>query len=145
MDCYACSNISGEKPLSPDGIIYHGNFWIIDHAYPTTLPGWIVIVLKRHATALHELTKEEFLELAELQEKVLRLLHQELHCEKEYIAAFGEANHFNHIHFHIIPKTEIITKELRGPRSFALLKVEDIKLIPRDKIIKISRTLKKYF
>ncbi len=40
---------------------------MVDHAYPTSHLGWLVIVLKRHVEALHELRKEEFVELAEIE------------------------------------------------------------------------------
>lgn len=145
MDCYACKSVSGKKPISPGGIIFKGKYWVVDHAYPTKLLGWLVIVLKRHAEALHELTKEEFSELAELQEKSVKLIHNEFQTEKEYVACFAEAEHFKHIHFHIIPKTAEVTDELKGPKVFALLKAEEANAIPEELIKELSNRLRNKF
>ena len=92
--------------------------------------GWLVLVLKRHAEALHELTIEEFAELAEIQAKTIHLLYEELHCEKEYISCFAEAEHFAHIHFHVFAKPQDFPKELKGGKSFTLLKVTTEEAIP---------------
>src|SRR5258708_2680435 len=124
MECFACKNISEEKPISPGGIIHTGKYWVVEHAYPTKLLGWIVIVLKRYAEALHELSKDEFIELAELQEKQVKLLHSEFSTKEEYSICFAEAEHFKHIHFHIVPKTDEITDEIKGPKVFELLKID---------------------
>ena len=92
MDCYSCLSISGERRISPGPPIFEGRFWLIEHAYPCAMKGWLVIVLKRHAEALHELSEEESHELAELQLRTAKILHSEIGSEKEYIACFGEAN-----------------------------------------------------
>ena len=67
MECFSCRSISGDKRISPGPYIHEGNYWLVDHAYPTSLKGWLVIVLKRHVEALHELSQEEFKELADIQ------------------------------------------------------------------------------
>ena len=72
----------------------------MEHAYPVQRIGWMVIVLKRHAEALHDLTAEEFTELGQIQSRLTHVLFEELHCEKEYSICFGEAENFAHIHFH---------------------------------------------
>ena len=76
MDCYTCRSLSGERRISPGPTIVEGRYWMLEHAYPTCLKGWLVIVLKRHVEALHGLTREEFIELGELQALAVRLLHE---------------------------------------------------------------------
>lgn len=142
MTCLACKSITGQKRISPGPIICEGKYWIVDHAYPTGLLGWLVIVLKQHKEALHELTQNEYIELSILQEKLIAQLHLELNCEKEYVACFAEGEGFKHIHFHIIPKTIEVKKELKGPRVFEMLKHEQENLIPDEKIIKLSETFR---
>ena len=56
-DCYTCRSISGEQRISPGPIIYEGRCWLIEHAYPTQLKGWLVIVLKRHNVHFHVVAK----------------------------------------------------------------------------------------
>ena len=125
MECYSCRSLSGEQRISPGPAIFDGEYWILEHAYPCRMKGWLVLVLKRHAEALHELSRAEFLELAELQEKTTKILHRELNSEKEYSICFAEAEHFHHVHFHIVAKSADLPKELKGPGIFAMLKGED--------------------
>lgn len=120
-ECYSCLANSGVRRISPGPVIYDGMYWTGDHAYPTKLVGWVVLVLKRHAEALHELSAAECAEMGELLGRVARALREETNCEKEYAACFAEADHFHHVHIHVIPKQADLPHELRGPRSFALL------------------------
>lgn len=122
VDCWTCRSNSGEKRISPGPTIYEGQYWLVEHAYPVKLKGWLVIVLKRHAEALHELRADEFAELAQIQSKLTRILFEELHCQKEYISCFAEAEHFYHIHFHVFAKPQGLSSELIGGKSFALIK-----------------------
>src|SRR5579863_8262585 len=115
MECLSCRSISGEKRISPGPVIYEGTYWLVDHAYPTSHLGWLVIVLKRHAEALHELSRAEFAELAEIQYKLAQVMGKNPHVEKEYIACFGEVPGFNHIHVHFVPRPKNLSAELKGP------------------------------
>ncbi len=145
MRCYSCQNNAREIQLSPSNILYEGKNWNVDHAYPSALLGWFVIVLRRHAEALHALTTEEFEELTVLQKKIINFLHKDLATKKEYVACFSEAEHFNHIHFHIIPRSGKITDDIRGPKVFSLLKVEEKDSVSKKEIVRISNKLKKFF
>lgn len=85
--------------------------------------GWLVIVLRRHAVALHELTGEEFRELGSVLEMTVRALHAALGTAKEYAACYAEARGFEHIHFHVVPRAHDMPEELLGAGSFELLRV----------------------
>ena len=52
--------------MSPGPVIQERDHWLVEHAYPSSLLGWLVIVLRRHAEALHELTEDEARELGTL-------------------------------------------------------------------------------
>jgi diadenosine tetraphosphate (Ap4A) HIT family hydrolase len=130
-------------------LIFEGRLWVVDHAYPTALAGWLVIVPRRHVEALHELSAEEFAELAELQRKTALMLRAELGCQKEYMACFAEAAGFTHIHFHVVPRPTELAKELRGPDIFRLIRMEDAerdalgyRVLPADKVIAVSERLR---
>jgi diadenosine tetraphosphate (Ap4A) HIT family hydrolase len=121
MECYSCLANRGERRISPGPVMYDGDYWTVDHAYPTALVGWLVLVLKRHAEAMHELSAAECAEMGELLGRTARALREETGCEKEYIACFAEADHFHHVHIHVVPRRADLPHELQGPRSFALL------------------------
>ena len=145
MECYTCRSNSGEQRISPGPTIYEGKYWLIEHAYPSKLKGWLVITTKRHVEKLHELSKEEFRELAEICEKTTKVLHKTLNCQKEYAMCLAEVEHFNHIHFHLIPKPNALPNDLTGTKIFALLKVTEKDAVPRGEIKRFCESLRKKF
>ncbi len=145
MECWTCKSNSGEKRISPGPTIFEGKYWFLEHAYPVKIVGWLVIVLKRHAEALHELTTEEFAELAQIQAKAISLLHEELHSEKEYLSCYAEMEHFRHIHVHVFARPADWPEELKGGGSFKLLKVTPEEAVPPKEIIAFCELLKSKF
>jgi diadenosine tetraphosphate (Ap4A) HIT family hydrolase len=143
MDCHTCRSISGEQRISPGPTIVEGRYWMIEHAYPTRLKGWLVIVLKRHAEALHELTHEEFYELVELQALAVKLLHDELDSAKEYVVCFAEKEHFRHVHFHIVSRSQDLPGELKGTNIFAMINISEAEALPRKEIVVFCEDLKR--
>lgn len=142
MKCLSCKSLSGEKRISPGPTIYEGKYWVVEHAYPVKLLGWLVIVLKRHLEAVHNLTIEEMVELGQIINKTTKLLHSKLKTEKEYVACFAESEGFSHVHFHIVPRTKDFPKNIRGSKSFSLLSYTEIGSIQKDKIIELCEYLK---
>ena len=145
MECFTCKSISGERRISPGPTIYETTHWLVEHAYPCGMVGWLVLVLKRHAAALHELTDAEFEELGPLQGKVARVLARALDCGKEYAICFAEAEGFNHVHIHMVPRPHDLPDELRGPRIFAMLKVGEEGAVPREDIARFCEELHEEF
>lgn len=125
MECLTCLSLSGERRISPGPFIYEGTYWIVDHAYPTKHLGWLVVLPKRHIEALHELTKEEFLELAEIEYKLVQVIHTDNSIQKEYMMCFAEGQGFHHVHIHVVPRPIDLPAEFKGPRVFALLAVDE--------------------
>ncbi len=68
-ECLSCRGLEGNPRISPGPPIHIGQHWQVEHAYPSQLVGWLVIVLRRHAIALHELSAAEFAELGPLLER----------------------------------------------------------------------------
>jgi diadenosine tetraphosphate (Ap4A) HIT family hydrolase len=145
MECWTCKSNSGEKRISPGPTIFEGKYWFVEHAYPVKTIGWVVIVLKRHAEALHELSTGEFTELAQIQDRLIHLLHAELHCEKEYISCYAEMEHFRHIHLHVFAKPSNLPDELKGGGSFALLKGSAEEAVAPEEIIAFCELLRNKF
>lgn len=144
-ECLSCQSISGVKRISPGPTIHEGHYWLVEHAYPSKLKGWLVIVLKRHAEALHELELEELEELARLTHRVTRLLRQTLGCEKEYMMCIAEGQGFKHIHVHLVPKPPDLPPELKGPRIFALIAVDESQAAPPGEVRALCEDLRAKF
>jgi diadenosine tetraphosphate (Ap4A) HIT family hydrolase len=134
MECLTCLNLSGAQRISPGPFIYEGPSWIVDHAYPTTCLGWLVILPKRHIEALHELTKEEFQELAEIQYKLVQVMHTDSAVQKEYMMCFAEGEGFHHVHIHVVPRAFDLPAELKGPRVFGYLQVDKEHALPTHEL-----------
>jgi diadenosine tetraphosphate (Ap4A) HIT family hydrolase len=145
MECWSCRSNTGEKRISPGATIFDGEYWLVEHAYPVAVKGWLVIVLKRHAEALHELTPDEFGELGQIQAQLSRFLFEELSCEKEYISCYAETEHFYHVHFHVFARPRNLSNELKGGKSFALIKVAESESVPPNEIIAFCEVLKGRF
>jgi diadenosine tetraphosphate (Ap4A) HIT family hydrolase len=143
MDCFTCQNISGIRRIWPGPFIYEGQYWLVDHAYPVALKGWLVLLTKRHVEALHELSKEELHELADIQYLLAQALAANASIEKEYMMCFAEAEHFQHIHIHFIAKPKDLSSEVKGPNIFSLLNVHQQLAIPPAEIRAFSEELKK--
>ncbi len=136
MECWTCLSNSGERRISPGPTIFEGEWRFVEHAFPVKRVGWLVIVLKRHAEAVHELTVAEFTELGWLLGIGSKLLVEELGCEKEYVSCYAEAEHFRHIHFHLFGKPADLPVELRGTGSFGIIKPTEAEAAAQRESIK---------
>jgi diadenosine tetraphosphate (Ap4A) HIT family hydrolase len=122
--------------------VHEGTHWLIEHAYPVGLLGWMVIVLRRHAAALHELSPAEFSELGQLQAALIPLLRELRGAEREYVACFAEAEGFRHVHFHVVPVRADFPAHLRGARSLMLLTVEEADAVSAEEIREFCSALR---
>ncbi len=128
--CRVCAQNLGEGRISPGAVIHEGTAWRVEHAYPSSLLGWLVIVLGRHAEALHQLEPAEAVELGILQRAVAIALNKKFGTQKEYSIAYGEAPRFAHLHVHIVPRAFDVAESLRGGGVFAHLKARDDAIPP---------------
>ncbi|MGZ3610267.1 MAG: HIT domain-containing protein [Ktedonobacteraceae bacterium] len=142
MECLSCLSLQGIQRISPGPYIYEGRLWVVDHAYPTSLKGWLIIVLKRHLEALHDMTHEEFRELADIQYWLAQVMRSRASIEKEYMMCFAEAEHFHHVHIHFVAKPIDLPQEARGPRIFSYLNVDQSSAVPPDEIKALCEELK---
>lgn len=121
--CYTCTLMAqrerGGRPLWDD--IYRTRFWHVVHAYDSALPGWLVLVARRHIEALADLTPEESAELGSLIALVSQALQTVTGCVKTYVIQFAEAAGHPHVHVHIVPRMADQPEERRGPRIFGYL------------------------
>jgi diadenosine tetraphosphate (Ap4A) HIT family hydrolase len=118
--CFACAE--GARDSGPRWQrVASDEHWQVSHATNTALPGWLVLVPRRHVEIIAELTGPEAASLASWQVRVSRALHAVTGCTKTYIAQFAEAEGFGHVHFHIVLRMADLPANLRGPRVFGLL------------------------
>ena len=126
-ECVTCSLIArrdaGEAPAWDR--ILRTDRWDVVHAFGTSLEGWLVLVVRRHITAVADLTDDEAAELGPLIKRVSAAVQEVVDCDKTYVVQLAEHRDHPHVHVHVIPRPRDLPHELQGPRVFALLGVSD--------------------
>ncbi|MFC6022781.1 HIT family protein [Plantactinospora solaniradicis] len=121
MDCLACRNNDLSSVLPPRERVAEDPHWRVAHAFDTSLPGWLVLVPRRHVTSIAELTDAEAATLGLWQVRLARALEAVTGCAKTYVIQFAEQDGFHHVHFHVVPRMPDLPAERRGPRIFGYL------------------------
>lgn len=125
QECLTCKLIlrrdQGEAPRWDR--IRRTSHWDVVHAFGTAVEGWVVLVARRHITAVADMTDEEAAELGPLMRDVSRAISEVVGCEKTYVVQFAEHADHPRIHVHLIPRAPDLPGRLRGPGIFSLLGV----------------------
>lgn len=140
-NCNSCNSNRNIKRISPTDPVYNGKYWLVEHAYPSGMLGWLVLLPKRHIEAMHKLTPKEYKEFGKIFPKIIKALHKETNCEKEYIFQMAKATGFKHIHFHIAPKAKRLSKRYEGIKIFDIK--NKAKPLNKNKIIEFCNKLRK--
>jgi diadenosine tetraphosphate (Ap4A) HIT family hydrolase len=139
--CGTCTRIiarnQGTAPLWD--AIYRADFWDVAHSYNTSLPGWLVLIARRHIEAIAELTASEAIELGLLIRRVSHALQDTTGCVKTYVVQFAEAAEHPHVHFHIVPRMADQQRERCGPQIFAYLGVADHERVDEATMNELAR------
>ncbi|MGP3977975.1 HIT family protein [Streptomyces sp. 8N114] len=140
--CYTCAQEARFDDLPLRERIVVDQHWRVAHAFDTALPGWLVLVPRRHVTAIHELTDAEAETLGMWQVRLSRALRDVTGCVKTYVAQFAEVEGFAHVHFHVVPRMSDLPQELRGPRVFGLLRQPERQQVSGDVIDETVQSLR---
>ena len=122
MTCKTCELVArrdaGEAPFWDS--FHRTDHWDVVHRnnHDTTLPGWLVLVTRRHITALDELSEAEANELGPLICQTSAALKEVVGCAKTYVIQFAEHPQHPHVHFHIIPRMPDMPAEKIGTGVF---------------------------
>lgn len=130
--CYSCEIESAGEPLPPRERVYDDGLWRVAHAVSATLPGWLVLLPKRHLTSLAELTPAEAAGLGPLLQRVSLALAEVTGAVKTYVALFAEAEGFEHLHLHVVPRAPDLPADRHGPRIFAYLSKDESEWLPEE-------------
>jgi diadenosine tetraphosphate (Ap4A) HIT family hydrolase len=112
------------------------------HAFGTSVEGWLVLVVRRHITAVADLTDEEAAALGPLIKDVSRALQATVGCPKTYVVQFAEHRDHPHVHVHVIPRAADLPDALQGPRVFGLLGVSDEQCVPEARMNEIAESVR---
>lgn len=131
IDCRTCEltvqRDKGEAPLWDN--IFRAHYWDVVHSYNTSLPGWLVLVARRHIAAIDEMSEAEAAELGSLLRQVSLSLKQVTGCLKTYVMQFAEHPRHPHVHFHVVPRLKDQPDTHRGPRIMNYLEVAEAEYV----------------
>ncbi len=143
LGCVTCDLVQrrdrGDAP--PWDQIRRARGWDVVHAFGTAVEGWLVLVARRHITAVADMTDDEAAELGPLIKEVSRALTSVVGCEKTYVVQFAEHVNHPHVHVHLIPRAVDLPDERRGPRIFTLLGVGEDDAVPESRMNEIAAQL----
>jgi len=145
-DCSTCELLSrrdeGQAPLWNS--IHRTEYWDVVHSYNTALPGWLVLVIRRHIESLDQMTDGEAKELGMLIRKTSVALKTITGCLKTYVIQFAEAKEHPHVHFHIIPRMADQPENRKSIFIFGYLGVEEEERVSEEEMDEIGRQVRPF-
>lgn len=143
-NCLTCELVArrDRDEAPPWDSIHRTPYWDIVHSYNTSLPGWLVLISRRHMTAVDEMTEAEALELGALIRQVSLALKAVTGCQKTYVIQFAEAAEHPHVHFHIVPRMADQPVDRKGPQIFGYLGVPDDERVSEARMNEIGAAVR---
>ncbi|MEU0941170.1 HIT family protein [Embleya sp. NPDC005971] len=141
-DCLSCRQDASYDTLPPRARIASDVLWRVTHSVGTSLPGWLVLIPRRHVTSIANLTDDEAFGLGLWQVRLSRALHETTGCAKTYVAQFAEKAGFEHVHFHVVPRMADLAPELRGPKAFALLHAPEAERVSAEEMDRMALAIR---
>jgi diadenosine tetraphosphate (Ap4A) HIT family hydrolase len=142
MDCFSCRNNRQIAALPPREVVTADDHWRIAHVEDTALPGWLVVVPRRHVTSIADLTDAEAAGLGTWQVRLSRALQAVTGCLKTYVVQFAEKEGFAHVHFHVVPRMPDLLDDRRGPAIFGYLGVPEGQRVSEDQRDELAAALR---
>ena len=122
--------------------IQRTRFWDVVHSYNTALPGWLVLVARRHIAAIDEMSEDEAVELGVLIRRVSVALKEVTGCLKTYVIQFAEAAEHPHVHFHIIPRMADQPPDRCSTQIFGYLGVPEKERVSEETMNEIAARMR---
>ena len=138
--CHTCELNAQADDLPLRERLYLDPCWRVAHGW-SSLPGWLVVALRRHAEALNELTAEEAVELGAILRAASISLKQIVGCDKTYVILFAEHPRYPHVHFHVVPRMHWFTDDDRSTAVFRFLNVAEEEQVAVDERERLARAI----
>lgn len=139
--CLSCPRLAGDHFAPRDAIVRTGG-WHVAHAFNANLEGWLVVLPVRHVESLDELTDEEAGALGPLLKELTAALRVATGCAKTYVLLLAEAEGFQHVHLHVVPRHADVAPEHRGARIFSLLNNPELDVVASERMDELALAIR---
>lgn len=139
--CFTCRNTADVEAGPIRERIWWDGRWRVAHAIGCALAGWVVAAPARHVVSLADLDPAEAAALGPLLTAVSRAVVEVTGCVKTYVALFAEAERYQHVHVHVIPRYRDLPDGLRGPGVFDYLDRPESEWVTVGEMERISAAL----
>jgi diadenosine tetraphosphate (Ap4A) HIT family hydrolase len=129
--CFNCEQDAQLDTLPIRDRVHVGAHWRIVHAW-SALPGWLVVISRRHLLSLADQTQAEAADLGLVLRAASAALTEVVGCAKTYVIMYAEVPGFEHIHLHLVPRMPDLDPAYRGSGIFQLLKRPEAEWVPAE-------------
>jgi diadenosine tetraphosphate (Ap4A) HIT family hydrolase len=137
LDCHICELNAGVAELPLRERLHVNDHWRVAHGW-SSLPGWLIIALRRHAESLDELTADEAASLGPVLRAASFALKQVVACRKTYVMLFAEHPRYAHVHIHLVPRMDWFGNDDVSTAVFKFLNVpeeEQVPVVERERLV----------
>ena len=139
--CMTCDLTARRFEMPLPERIYETEHWRVVHAFNTSLPGWLVVIAKRHVASFAELTDAEASEFGPFLHRVSRALQEVTGAVKTYTILFAEHPEHPHVHFHVVPRAADMPEGERARNVFKHLGVPEEGAVPLTERVALAQQL----
>jgi diadenosine tetraphosphate (Ap4A) HIT family hydrolase len=109
--CGVCQSLA-----SPN--LYEDDLWCVRHAEPAGVPGWMLLISKRHVAGLAHFDDREAAAIGPALRHFERVLEQVTGALRIYTATMGESS--PHFHAHMVPRYPTMPRDAKAWSVFDL-------------------------
>jgi diadenosine tetraphosphate (Ap4A) HIT family hydrolase len=111
-DCGVCQSLATLPSL------YEDDLWAVRHAEPAGVPGWMLLMTKRHVGGPAHFDDREAAVFGVALRHFERVLEEVTGALRIYTAAMGESH--PHFHAHLVPRTATMPRDAKAWSVFDL-------------------------
>jgi len=132
--CGVCQSLDGPS-------LFEDDLWCVRHAEPAGVPGWMLMMTKRHVGGPAHFDDREAAAFGPMLRYLSRVLEQVTGALRIYTAAMGESH--PHFHAHLVPRYAAMPRDAKAWSVFDLQRAVAAGEIPIDRA-EIARVSEAY-
>jgi len=121
--------------------ILRTDHWDLAHAFDSSHLGWLIMITRAHRASLADLTDAEAEEFGPLTRAVSAASRDVTGCTKTCLAQFAEHPDHQHVHVHVVARTDELDPNHRGPFVFAELAASDERRVAESALAELAERL----